>query len=78
MQRLKLYLSRVYFGDSVPRYKLTKKGGYIASREVYAYVKKLLSELNIIESEKHTFEEIVLDAEDICTLLEDGVEVFIV
>ena len=78
MQKLKLYLSRVYFGDYKPHYKFAKKSGYMASSPEYTYIKKMLVELNIIESEKHKFENIVFDTEDICTLLEEGIEVYIV
>lgn len=78
MQRLKLYLSRVYFGDFKLHYKFTNKSGYIASSPEYACIKKMLVELNIIDSEKTKFENIILGPEEICTLLEEGVEVFIV
>lgn len=77
MQRIKLYLSRINFG-SYPRYKFTKKGGYVASSIEYAYIKKVLCELTIIESEKAKFEDIILSPVDICKLLEEGLEVFIV
>lgn len=78
MQKLKVYLSRTYLGDSLPHYKFTKKCGYIASSPEYSCIKRTLSELNIIGSEKTKFEDIILGPEEICTLLEEGVEVFIV
>lgn len=78
MQRLKLYLSRQPSYNNECMYVITHKCGFVGSHEVFACIKHTLLELNIISSDKTKFSDIVLDAEDVCRLLEEGVEVFIV
>lgn len=78
MQRLKLYLSRQPSYNNEYMYVITHKCGYVGSHEVFVCIKRTLLELNIIDSDKTKFSDIVLDTEDVCRLLEEGVEVFIV
>ena len=79
MQRIKLYLTKSEdYGDVCMRYKFTDKDGFIASHETYVYLKHICYDLRIIDSEKCKFADIRFCAADICRLLEEGIEVYIV